>query len=51
MAGETDSTLHDVFTVDPIHLKSYVDRFVELKLANGETLNGTVYTIDPVSQT
>lgn len=43
-------TSHKVFINNPIHLKSYVQKYVEVKTADGNVHSGTVYTIDPVSE-
>ncbi|XP_068085308.1 gem-associated protein 6 [Anabrus simplex] len=41
---------HGIFKNNPIYLKSFVQKFVELITINGESHTGTVYTIDPVSE-
>lgn len=50
MADEKDTGIHRIFITDPIKLKNYVEKYVEIKLENNTTLYGTVYTIDPVSE-
>lgn len=39
-----------VYTVKPLELRKYVQKFVEIVTIDGEKLLGTVYTIDPVSE-
>jgi small nuclear ribonucleoprotein (snRNP)-like protein len=39
-----------VYTVNPLELRKYVQKFVEIVTVDGEKLLGTVYTIDPVSE-
>lgn len=39
-----------VYTVKPLELRKYVQKFVEIVTIDGERLLGTVYTIDPVSE-
>lgn len=47
--ADDENELHEIFTVDPDHLKSYVDHYVEICLKDGAKISGVVYTIDPVS--
>lgn len=42
--------LHNVFTNNPIELKSFVNKYVEVETVKGLKYYGTVYTIDPVSE-
>jgi hypothetical protein len=39
-----------VYTVKPLELRKYVQKFVEIVTIDDEKLLGTVYTIDPVSE-
>ncbi|XP_026272693.1 gem-associated protein 6-like [Frankliniella occidentalis] len=39
-----------VYVNDPLHFKSFVNRYVEVKTNLGASLKGYVYTIDPVSE-
>ncbi|XP_034257061.1 gem-associated protein 6-like [Thrips palmi] len=39
-----------VYENDPLHLKSFVNSFVEVKTNLGSSYKGFVYTIDPVSE-
>jgi hypothetical protein len=39
-----------VYRVNPLELRKYVQKFVEIVTIDGEKLLGTVYTIDPVSE-
>ncbi|KAJ9593700.1 hypothetical protein L9F63_014748, partial [Diploptera punctata] len=42
--------IHSVSKTNPVELKKYVQKFVEIVTIDGEKLIGTVYTIDPVSE-
>lgn len=44
------SPIDSVYTVDPLELRKYVQKFVEVVTIDGEKLSGIVYTIDPVSE-
>lgn len=51
MSKEVRRTPTDsVYTVKPLELRKYVQKFVEIVTIDGEKLLGTVYTIDPVSE-
>lgn len=39
-----------VYLNDPLHLKSFVNSYVEVKTNLGSSFKGFVYTIDPVSE-
>lgn len=41
---------NSVYTVNPLELRKYVQKYVEIVTIDGEKLLGTVYTIDPVSE-
>ncbi|KAK6636242.1 hypothetical protein RUM43_009900 [Polyplax serrata] len=42
--------VHEIFLTDPTEQLKYIDKNVRLVLVTGDVLIGTVYTIDPVSQ-
>ncbi|KAK3920640.1 Gem-associated protein 6 [Frankliniella fusca] len=39
-----------VYLNDPLHFKSFVNRYVEVRTNLGASLKGYVYTVDPVSE-
>lgn len=39
-----------VYENDPLHFKSFVNNYVEVKTNLGSSYKGFVYTIDPVSE-
>lgn len=41
---------NSVFKVNPVELKNYVQKFVEIITTDDNKLVGTVYTIDPISE-
>lgn len=48
--SDYDGCLHNVFTNNPVQLKSFVNKYVEVETVKGLTYYGTVYSIDPVSE-
>jgi hypothetical protein len=44
------SPIDSVYTVNPLELRNYIQKFVEVVTIDGEKLTGVVYTIDPVSE-
>ncbi|KAK9501986.1 hypothetical protein O3M35_012602 [Rhynocoris fuscipes] len=44
------NTVHKVFNNNPIKFKEYVDKIVRVKTIGNKIFEGTVYTIDPVSE-
>ncbi|KAJ1519478.1 hypothetical protein ONE63_004764 [Megalurothrips usitatus] len=49
-AGEGSGNTSKVYVNDPLHLKSFVNCYVEVKTNSGSSIRGFVYTIDPVSE-
>merc|ERR1712025_243048 len=49
--SDEEGTLHPIFTRDPNEWKNLVCQVVEVTTEDGETHIGTVYTVDPVSET
>ncbi|XP_049763696.1 gem-associated protein 6-like [Schistocerca cancellata] len=41
---------HAVFVNNPIQFRSYVHKYVEVETTEGDVHKGTLYTIDPVSE-
>lgn len=48
--SDDDGRLHNVFINNPVELKSFVNKYVEVETIKGRKYCGTVYTIDPVSE-
>jgi hypothetical protein len=44
------SPIDSVYTTNPLKLRNYIQKFVEVVTTDGEKLTGVVYTIDPVSE-
>jgi hypothetical protein len=42
--------LHRIFTNDPLHFKSLVNKVVEVETNGSSTLKGILFTVDPVSE-